>query len=316
MKVQSIYKSLKSGYFLDMVKAIELHGLTKTYGSARGLDELSLTVDRGEVFGYLGPNGAGKSTTIRLLLDLIRPTAGTAVVLGMDPRADAVALHGRIGYLAGDFVAPGRQRVGAALRFLAALRGGAGADRIDGLCERLDLDQRAQISALSKGNRQKVGLVQAFMHQPELLILDEPTSGLDPLAQQTFLELAAEAAGNGQTVFMSSHIMSEVEAIADRVAIIREGRLVALDTVAGLRAGAVRDVEVGFTGPVEAAEFAALPGVTGVRVEANTLRCQVTGSPDSLLRALAGHHVAALLVTEPALEDLFHSYYTGEADAA
>ncbi|MEV3964480.1 ABC transporter ATP-binding protein [Nocardia sp. NPDC050193] len=299
-----------------MVKAIELNGLTKTYGSARGLTELSLSVEQGEVFGYLGPNGAGKSTTIRLLLDLIRPTGGTARVLGLDPRADAVALHARIGYLAGDFVAPGRQRVGAALRFLAALRSGAGADRIDALCERLELDQHKQISALSKGNRQKVGLVQAFMHEPELLILDEPTSGLDPLAQQTFLDMVSEAAAAGQTVFMSSHIMSEVEAVADRVAIIREGRLVALDTVAGLRAGAVRAVEVTFTRPVDPAEFTTLAGVAEVRTEGATLRCQVTGSPDALLRALAGHHVAGLLVTEPALEDLFHSYYTGEADAA
>ncbi|MFI5718773.1 ABC transporter ATP-binding protein [Nocardia sp. NPDC051750] len=299
-----------------MVKAIELNGLTKTYGSSRGLVELSLSVEPGEVFGYLGPNGAGKSTTIRLLLDLIRPTSGTARVLGMDPRADAVALHERIGYLAGDFVAPGRQKVGAALRFLAALRGGVGADRIDVLCERLELDQSKQISALSKGNRQKVGLVQAFMHEPELLILDEPTSGLDPLAQQIFLDMVTEAATGGQTVFMSSHIMSEVEAVADRVAIIREGRLVALDTVAGLRAGAVRDVEVTFTGPVDTSAFTGLTGVAEVRIEGSTLRCQVTGSPDALLRALAGHHVAGLLVTEPALEDLFHSYYTGESDAA
>ncbi|WP_227999472.1 ABC transporter ATP-binding protein [Nocardia australiensis] len=299
-----------------MAKAIELNGLTKTYGASRGLIELSLSVERGEVFGYLGPNGAGKSTTIRLLLDLIRPTSGTARVLGMDPRGDAVALHEKIGYLAGDFVAPGRQRVGAVLRFLATLRGGAGADRIDALCGRLELDQSKQISALSKGNRQKVGLVQAFMHEPELLILDEPTSGLDPLAQQIFLDMVSEAAAGGQTVFMSSHIMSEVEAVADQVGIIREGRLVALDTVAGLRADAVRDVEVTFARPVDRAEFAALTGVVDVRVEGAALRCQVTGSPDALLRALAGHHVASLLVTEPALEDLFHSYYTGEADAA
>ncbi|WP_328396009.1 ABC transporter ATP-binding protein [Nocardia sp. NBC_00416] len=299
-----------------MVKAIELNGLTKTYGPARGLVDLSLSVEQGEVFGYLGPNGAGKSTTIRLLLDLIRPTSGTARVLGLDPRADAVEVHARIGYLAGDFVAPGRQRVGAALRFLAALRGGAGADRIDALCERLELDQDKRISALSKGNRQKVGLVQAFMHEPELLILDEPTSGLDPLAQQIFLDLVSEATAGGQTVFMSSHIMSEVEAVADRVAIIREGRLVALDTVAGLRADAVRDVEVTFAQPVGAAEFTALAGVAEVRVEGATLRCQVTGSPDALLRALAARHVTGLLISEPALEDLFHRYYTGEADAA
>ncbi|MFD7842133.1 ABC transporter ATP-binding protein [Nocardia sp. NPDC059764] len=293
------------------MKAIELDGLTKTYGAARGLVDLSLSVEPGEVFGYLGPNGAGKSTTIRVLLDLIRPTAGTVRVLGMDPRAQAVQLHDRIGYLAGDFVAPGRQRVGSALRFLAALRGGAGAARIDELCERLELDQSRQISQLSKGNRQKVGLVQAFVHEPELLILDEPTSGLDPIAQQRFLDMVAEAAANGQTVFMSSHIMSEVEAVADRVAIIREGRLVALDTVEGLRADAVRQVEVTFTGPADPTPFLALTGVSDVHADGANLRCQVTGSPDALIRALANHNLAGLLVTEPALEDLFHAYYTG-----
>lgn len=295
---------------------IELQELTKTYGSRRGLMELSLEVRRGEVFGYLGPNGAGKSTTIRLMLDLIRPTAGSARVLGLDPRRDAVQLHSRIGYLAGDFVVPGRRRVGATLRFLAALRGEVPSQRIDALCERLELDQDARVSALSKGNRQKLGLVQAFMHTPQLLILDEPTSGLDPIGQQVFLEMVAEASGNGQTVFMSSHIMSEVEAVADRVGIIRDGRLVALNTVSGLRANAVRDVEVTFAEPVTVAQFAALPGVRDVQVDGAVLRCQVTGSPDALLRAVVTHRVTGLLVTEPALEDLFHDYYTGESDAA
>ncbi|WP_406271532.1 ABC transporter ATP-binding protein [Nocardia sp. NBC_00881] len=299
-----------------MVNVIELQGLSKTYGSVRGLVELSLEVRRGEVFGYLGPNGAGKSTTIRLLLDLIRPTGGSARVLGLDPREDAVQLHARIGYLAGDFVVPGRRSVGATLRFLGALRGGVAAERIDALCERLELDQHAQVKSLSKGNRQKVGLVQAFMHSPELLILDEPTSGLDPLGQQTFLEMTAEAAAHGQTVFMSSHIMSEVEAAADRVAIIREGRLVTLNTVSGLRTNAVRDVEITFTEPVSIVEFTALTNVTDVRMDGTTLRCQVAGSPDELLRAVVAHHVVALSVTEPALEDLFHGYYTGESDAA
>ncbi|MBF6079594.1 ABC transporter ATP-binding protein [Nocardia beijingensis] len=299
-----------------MVNVIELQELTKTYGSRRGLMELSLEVRRGEVFGYLGPNGAGKSTTIRLMLDLIRPTAGSARVLGLDPRRDAVQLHSRIGYLAGDFVVPGRRRVGATLRFLAALRGEVPSQRIDALCERLELDQDARVSALSKGNRQKLGLVQAFMHTPQLLILDEPTSGLDPIGQQVFLEMVAEASGNGQTVFMSSHIMSEVEAVADRVGIIREGRLVALSTVSGLRANAVRDVEVTFAEPVTVAEFAALPAVRDVQVDGAVLRCQVTGSPDEFLRAVVTHRVTGLLVTEPALEDLFHGYYTGESDAA
>lgn len=299
-----------------MVNVIELQELTKSYGSRRGLVDLSLEVGQGEVFGFLGPNGAGKSTTIRLLLDLIRPTAGSARVLGLDPRRDAVRLHAEIGYLAGDFVVPGRQRVGAMLRFLAALRGGVTPQRIDALCERLELDQNAQVSSLSKGNRQKLGLVQAFMHSPQLLILDEPTSGLDPIGQQIFLEMVAEAAGNGQTVFMSSHIMSEVEAVADRVGIIREGRLVALNTVAGLRANTVRDVEVTFAEPVTIGEFAALPAVRDVQVAGTVLRCQVTGSPDALLLAMVAHRVTGLLVTEPALEDLFHGYYTGESDAA
>ncbi|OKJ93440.1 ABC transporter [Streptomyces sp. CB03234] len=282
-----------------------------SYGSRRGLTGLTLDVRAGEVFGFLGPNGAGKSTTIRLLLDLIRPTSGTATVLGLEPRADGLALRGRIGYLAGDFVCDGRQKVRSYLRFLAALRGGVPQQRVDDLADRLGLDQNAWIKKLSKGNRQKVGLVQAFMHRPELLVLDEPTSGLDPLVQQTFLDLVAEAAADGRTVFMSSHIMSEVEAVADRVGIIRDGRLVALDTVADLRAGAVRNIEVTFSAPVPRTAFAGLPGADRLCLDTagTTLSGQVTGSPDALIKALAGYTVTGLRATEPALEELFHSYY-------
>ncbi|GIE78436.1 ABC transporter [Actinoplanes philippinensis] len=299
-----------------MDDVIVLDQLTKTYGRRRGLAGLTLRVHAGEVLGFLGPNGAGKSTTIRLLLDLIRPTSGTLRVLGLDPRADAVALHRRVGYLAGDFIVDGRQTVASCLRFLAALRGGIPARRITALTERLDLDTTARITGLSKGNRQKLGIVQAFMHRPELLILDEPTSGLDPLVQQTFLDLVTEARADGRTVFMSSHIMAEVEAVADRVAIIRDGALAALDTVAGLRHQAVRDIELTFTTPVTAADFAGLPGVTDLRVTATTLRCRLTGSPDALLRAATRHTVTSLTATEPALEDLFHAYYTGADSAA
>lgn len=302
-----------------MTTVIELSELTKTYGSRRGLAGLTLRVESGEVFGYLGPNGAGKSTTIRLLLDLIRPTAGTARVLGMDPRTDAVALHRRIGYLAGDFVVDGRQKAGECLDFLGNLRGGVPAARIIELADRLDLDLDARVKSLSKGNRQKVGLIQAFMHQPELLILDEPTSGLDPLVQQTFLALVTEARQRGQTVFMSSHIMSEVEAIADRVAIIREGRLVAVDTVADLRARSFLHVRITFAEPVLAQEFAALPAVTDVTVEGTTLHCSVDGSPDALIKTAARHTVTGLRADTQDLEELFHTYYTGEtatADAA
>ncbi|PTH90467.1 ABC transporter [Streptomyces sp. A244] len=298
-----------------MENAIELRELTKTYGARRGLSGLILDVCVGEVFGFLGPNGAGKSTTIRLLLDLIRPTSGSAVVLGLDPRADGLRLRSRVGYLAGDFVCDGRQNVRGYLRFLAALRGGVPQERIDGLADRLGLDQSARIKKLSKGNRQKVGLVQAFMHTPELLVLDEPTSGLDPLVQQTFLDLVTEAAANGQTVFMSSHIMSEVEAVADRVGIIRDGRLVALDTVAALRAGAVRDIEVTFAHPVTADAFAGVDGRLRLDVDGTTLTGQITGSPDALVKALAVHTVTGLRATEPALEELFHSYYEGAESA-
>ncbi|GAA1903177.1 ABC transporter ATP-binding protein [Streptomyces sodiiphilus] len=300
-----------------MENVIELRELTKTYGSRRGLAGLSLEVRRGEVFGFLGPNGAGKSTTIRLLLDLIRPTGGSAEVLGLDPRKDGVALRRRVGYLAGDFVCDGRQNVRSYLRFLAALRGGVPQTRIDDLAERLGLDQTTRIKKLSKGNRQKVGLVQAFMHEPELLILDEPSSGLDPLVQQTFLDMVTEAAAAGQTVFMSSHIMSEVEAVAGRVGIIRNGQLVALDTVAKLRSGTVRDIEVTFATAVSPGAFSDVPGADRLSLDetGTVLAGQLVGSPDALIKAIALHTVTSLRATEPALEELFHSYYEG-ADAS
>ncbi|MEU8804346.1 ABC transporter ATP-binding protein [Spirillospora sp. NPDC048819] len=294
--------------------AIDIDHLTKTYGTRRGLDDLSLQVWAGEVFGYLGPNGAGKSTTIRMLLDLIRPTSGTARVLGLDPRDDAVRLHRRIGYLAGDFVVDGRQKAGECLTFLAGLRGGVPAHRIAALAGQLELDLDARIKTLSKGNRQKVGVVQAFMHQPELLILDEPTSGLDPLVQQTFLDMVAEARAGGQTVFMSSHIMSEVEAVADRVAIIREGELVAMDTVADLRARSFLQVQITFAAPVPVEEFAGLPGVTDLAVDGATLTCRADGSPDPLIKAAARHTVTGLRADTQDLEELFHTYYTGQTD--
>jgi ABC-2 type transport system ATP-binding protein len=285
--------------------------LSKTYGRRRGLAGLDLTVRQGEVFGFLGPNGAGKTTTIRLLLDLIRPSGGTVTVFGVQPTRGGAALRRRIGYLPGDLVLDGRQTVRACLRFLATLRGGVPQSRVDDLADRLGLDQSARIRSLSKGNRQKVGVVQAFAPDPDLLILDEPTAGLDPLVQQTFLALVGEAAARGATVFMSSHVMAEVEAVADRVAIIRDGRLVACDTVAGLRAAAVRHIRLTFAAPVDPAEFSDLPGVADVRVDAAVLTCRVAGSPDALLRAAIRHTVDGIIATEPGLEDLFHDLYAG-----
>ncbi|WP_232376545.1 ABC transporter ATP-binding protein [Amycolatopsis aidingensis] len=293
-----------------MAAVIQLEKLTKTYGSRRGLVELSLDIEGGEVFGYLGPNGAGKSTTIRLLLDLIRPTSGRATVLGLDPRTDGVALRRQVGYLPGDFVVDGNQRVEECLTFLANLRGGVPRRRITELMTRLGLEPGARIKSLSKGNRQKVGLVQAFMHQPNLLILDEPTSGLDPLVQQEFLRLVTEARAEGQTVFMSSHIMGEVEAVADRVGIIREGRLVTVDTVARLRERSVRKVRLTLREPAPESAFRDLPGVEDLTVRGNEVRCTVAGSPDPLVKAAARHTVTDLLCEEPDLEELFFDYYS------
>jgi ABC-2 type transport system ATP-binding protein len=291
--------------------AISTQGLTKQYGRRRGLAGLDLAVHTGEVFGYLGPNGAGKTTTIRLLLDLIRPTSGRIELLGGDPRRDGVALRRRIGYLPGDFTVDGRQSARELLTYLGNLRGGVPPARITALADRLDLDLTARIRSLSKGNRQKVGLVQAFMHSPELLVLDEPTSGLDPLLQQTFLAMVREARAAGQTVFMSSHVMSEVQQSADRVGIVREGRMVAVERVEDLRERAVRRVEIHFAAPVPPSEFAALPGVGDVAVAGTVLHCRLGGRADALVKAAARHTVISLLSEEPDLEELFFTYYRG-----
>ncbi len=296
--------------------AIETEGLVKRYGKRRGLAGLDLTVQVGEVYGFLGPNGAGKTTTIRLLLDLIRPTSGRMALLGADPRRDGVAVRRRVGYLPGDFTVDGRQTGLDLLTYLGNLRGGVPRARMTALAERLDLDLSARIRSLSKGNRQKVGLVQAFMHSPELLILDEPTSGLDPLLQQTFLEMVREARAAGQTVFMSSHVMSEVQQTADRVGIVREGVMVAVERVEELRERAVRRVEIHFEDAVTAGEFEALTGVSDVVVTDHLVRCRLDGRPDALVKAAARHTVIGLRSEEPDLEELFVTYYRGAEHAA
>jgi ABC-2 type transport system ATP-binding protein len=292
--------------------AISTRRLTKRYGRRRGLDELDLDVGTGEVFGYLGPNGAGKTTTIRLLLDLIRPSCGSVVVLGLDPRRQGVALRRRLGYLPGDFTVDTRQPVRELLTYLGNLRGGVPRGRVEALAERLDLDLDARIRSLSKGNRQKVGLVQAFMHKPDLLILDEPTSGLDPLVQQRFLAMVREAKAAGQTVFLSSHVLSEVQQSADRVGIVRSGRLVAVEEVETLRRRALRRVEIRFDAPVPAETFTSLPGVRDVQVDGSVLRCRLAGPADPLLKAAARFTALSVLAEEPDLEELFLTYYAEE----
>ncbi|HEY3607316.1 MAG TPA: ABC transporter ATP-binding protein [Pseudonocardiaceae bacterium] len=297
--------------------AIEAEGLVKRYGrgsdAKTALTGLDLTINQGEVFGFLGPNGAGKTTTIRLILDLIRPTAGRLRVLGADPRS-TVPVRARIGYLAGDFVVDGRQTAHELLTYLGDLRGGVPTTRIAALADRLDLDLSRRIGALSKGNRQKVGLVQAFMHHPDLLVLDEPTSGLDPFLQQQFVELVREANTAGQTVFMSSHVMSEVQQTCHRVGIIRDGALVTVADIDELRARAQRKITITFAGPVDPTEFSVLAELRDVTVAdtaggGSVLHATLSGSPNGLLGAAARHDVTDLLAEEPELEELFFTFY-------
>ena len=258
--------------------AITARGLIKDYGSFRALRGVDLDVEQGEVFGFLGPNGAGKSTLIRLLLGLLEPTAGTVQALGQSPLGNP-GLRSRMGYLPGELNMGARLTGREHLTYLAALRGGAGLERIEELAERFGLDLDRSFRGLSKGNKQKIGVVQAFMHSPELLVLDEPTSGLDPLLQQEFLALVKESNERGATVFMSSHVLSEVEAVARRVAIIRDGEIVDVDEVSKLRREAGQHVSFEFDGPVDLDAFADVENFSQVIAEGNVLRGVLRGSP-------------------------------------
>ncbi len=299
-----------------MEPVIRLEGLTKFYGRHRGVLDLDLAVYPGEVFGYLGPNGAGKTTTIRLLLDLIRPTRGRAVVLGGDPRADGLRLRREVGYLAGDPALYRKMTGRQLLTYLGRLRGMNGLGPARQIAERLELDLERPIGDLSRGNRQKVALVQALMHSPRLLFLDEPTAGLDPLMQREFYRLVAEAKREGRTVFLSSHVLSEVERIADRVGIVREGRLVVVEGLEELKAKALHRLEIHFAGPVPREEFTALAGVQDVVVEDGVLGCTAVGSIDGLVKAAARYEVTNVVSHEADLEELFLRYYEGAGDAA
>jgi ABC-2 type transport system ATP-binding protein len=290
---------------------IRTSGLVKDYGRTRALAGLDLEVRPGEVFGFIGPNGAGKSTTIRVLMDLLRPTAGQVAVFGIAPAAGGPALRARIGYLPGELAMAGRVTSREHLQHLAALRGGRGRDRFEALAERFSLALDRPVRTLSKGNKQKLGVVQAFMHEPELLVLDEPTSGLDPLLQHEFLDLVRETAARGATVLMSSHVLHEVESVADRVAVIRDGRIVDVDSVRGLRLRAGQRVAFTFDAAPDLAAFAELPGVEGARVDDRTLSCVLHGEPDALLKLAARHHVTHWTARDLDLEDLFMDVYRG-----
>lgn len=285
-----------------METVIRLDGLTKYYGKHLGVAGLDLEVRSGEVFGYLGPNGAGKTTTIRMLLDLIRPTRGNATVLGLDAQADSLALRRSIGYIPSDPSLYGNLSGHDFLTYLASIRGGVRWSKVTTLADRLQCDLSRPIGALSRGNKQKLAVIRAFMHEPQILILDEPTSGLDPLMQAEFEKIVREAKREGKTVFFSSHFLPEVEQLADRVGIIRQGRLVAVE-------------EIEFAGTVPNEEFARLDGVSNLQVEGNTLFCDVAGGLDRLIKAAARYTVINLKTHEPNLEEIFLAYYGEDTQA-
>ncbi len=290
---------------------IVLEHLTKYYGKHRGIEDLSLTVQAGEIFGFLGPNGAGKTTTIRLMLDLIRPTRGRARLFGLDSRADSLAIRQRCGYLPGDLALYDSMTGLELLRHFAALRHRADWPFIEHLTQRFQVELQRPLRTLSRGNKQKIGLLQAVLHRPDLLILDEPTNGLDPLMQIEFYRLLEELRATGTTVFISSHNLPEVERICDRVAIIRAGHLITVEKISTLKERALRHISVEFAGPVAAEAFQNIPGVSQVTVEGSSLRCTVSGSPDALLKAIVQWPVRDLLSHEASLEDIFLAYYNG-----
>jgi beta-exotoxin I transport system ATP-binding protein len=288
---------------------IQTDGLTKRYGRARGIEDVSMTVGAGEVFGFLGPNGAGKTTTIRTLLDLQRPTSGGARVFGLDSHRDSVDIHTRVGNLPGEFAADpdltGRELV----TFLAAIRGVRGLGRAAALAQRFEADMDRPLGELSRGNRQKIGLIQAAFHSPDLLLLDEPTSGLDPLMQEEFLAFVSEERDRGVTVFLSSHELDEVERACDRVGIIREGRLIAVEHVADITGRGFRHVTLEFAEPVDPGPFAAIPGVSGLERHGRRLTFNASGNLDRVIKLAARHTLTDVELVRPTLEEMFLTYY-------
>ncbi|HEX6547719.1 MAG TPA: ABC transporter ATP-binding protein [Candidatus Dormibacteraeota bacterium] len=292
-----------------MTAAITTDKLTKDYGGGRGLFDLDLEVAEGDVFGYLGPNGAGKSTTIRLLMGLVHATKGSARIFGLDSMADAVAAKRLIGYAPGELPQFGGLRGAEIVGHFAALRGGVDKTRVKEICERLELDLGLKFREYSSGNKRKLAILLAFMHRPRLLILDEPSNALDPLNQQELFKLLREATADGATVFLSSHVLSEVEHVCRRVGIIRHGRLVKVARLEELHEMHVRKVEVEFADGAHPELFRGLPGVEDVVANHNRVTFTARGSFEAVGDALAGHHVVNLSSHEPSLEEVFLTYY-------
>ena len=297
-----------------MTAIIEVQGLTKSYGSKRGITNVSFHVEEGEVFGFLGPNGAGKTTTIRLLMALLRADAGTARIAGLDSWQHSVEIKRLTGYLPGEPSLDPGLTGGQILEYFGHLRGGVDQAYLKQLIKRLDLDPSRKFRQYSSGNKRKVVLIQAFMHRPRLLVLDEPTNGLDPLNQQEFGRMVKEVRDEGRTVFLSSHILSEVEQTCTRVAIIREGQLVRVGDVAEVKDIKRQEITITFANAVSAEAFKTLDGVVEVETLAggHTLRLAVQGEADAVIKAAAQHAVVTLTSHEPSLEDIFLRYYEGD----
>ncbi len=298
--------------------AIHIQGLTKSYGRFQALSGINLDVRGGEIFGFLGPNGAGKTTTIRCLLDLIRPSGGVIEVLGVNPQADPVGVRSRVGYLPGELRLDDNLTAEGVVRYFDGLRGKiVDWQFVRSLAERLDLDLKQPIRNFSKGNKQKVGVVQALMHRPPLLLLDEPTSGLDPLVQHEVLRMIAEAQAAGATVFFSSHVLSEVQAVAGRVAIIRRGEVIEVAETASLINRAIRRARIRFRNPVNSSTLGQTPGVKVLAEDSGTeLLLQVEGEMDGLIKALAAYPVADFETQHPSLEEIFLAYYEHDREEA
>jgi len=292
---------------------IQTVDLTMAYdsrkSSKKALDQLNLTVQPGEIFGYLGPNGAGKTTTIRLLLDLIRPTGGHASILGLDVQQHSVELHRRIGYLPGELSLWDNLTARQVIPYIGRLRGGLDMKYVQTLAERLEFDMNKQVRSYSSGNKRKLGLIVALMNKPEVVILDEPTNGLDPLMQQIFLQLMREVRQEGRTVFLSSHILNEVQEICDRVAILRSGQLKEVKTVSELTHTDFRWVTIQFQEPPPVDKLSAVRGATGMTVTGNGVKLRLTGDFDPLIRAIAERYIVDIEVQEPTLEEIFLTYY-------
>src|SRR5204863_6187803 len=287
---------------------IEIDQLKKSYGKIQAVKGISMSVERGEIFGFLGPNGAGKTTTIRCLLDVIRPTSGTIRVLGLDAQRDSLALHQRIGYLPGDVRLPGEMTGKQIINYFSRLQGREPV-LLDDLVARFDVELKRQVKGYSKGMRQKIGVVLAFMCDPDALILDEPTSGLDPLLQRTFNEFLLQEQARGKTIFMSSHIMSDVEKVCQRVAVIRQGEIVTIEEVEKLRQKAGQRMTVEFGDAVSTDEVARMPGVSMVTSHNHAYHFNVSGSMDALIKALSRHEVLRLQAEEAPLEEVFLKFY-------